>query len=210
MIHDIFLGFLAGLVSSISFGPAFFAITETSLKNGFLSGAMVAIGVSLSDILYITLILTGYLTWFTGDEHQTIFSLVGGVVLLGYGVRYLLKKVTLQESSFKPVLKGTTLIQSFLKGFAVNTVNPYVAIYWVGVVAFSSTQLTLISNNGLILYFASALVTLVSVDIMKSYLAATLRSRIRGYVHIVFCLIGVLFILFGLKLLFDSLNPELS
>lgn len=206
MIHDIFLGFLAGLVSSVSFGPAFFAITEASLKNGFLSGAMVAIGVSLSDVLYITLILLGYLTLFEGDEQHTIFSLVGGVVLLGYGIRYLLKKVTLQESSFQPVLKGTTLIQSFLKGFAVNTVNPYVAVYWVGVVAFSSTQLTLNSNNGLTLYFIFALITLVSVDIMKSYLAATLRSRIRGYIQFVFRLIGVLFVLFGLRLLFDSLN----
>ena len=52
-------GIISGLVLALLVGPVFFTILQTSIERGFGSGALVAIGVSLSDAFYITLTYLG-------------------------------------------------------------------------------------------------------------------------------------------------------
>ena len=52
-------GIVSGVVLAFLIGPVFFAIIQTSIERGFWSGVFVAMGVSLSDILYITVSYLG-------------------------------------------------------------------------------------------------------------------------------------------------------
>ena len=48
-----------GIVLAFLVGPVFFTIIQTSVEKGFFNGALVAIGVSISDILYVTICYFG-------------------------------------------------------------------------------------------------------------------------------------------------------
>lgn len=201
----LFVGILTGIVSAISLGPAFFVITDTSLKRGFFSGAIVAMGISLADSIYVTLILLGFAVFFENPDYRTVFSFSGGIMLLIFGTGFWLRKHRQADS---PSHAGNRLVnpmRSFLKGFIINALNPYVPVYWLAVVAFSTSQLAL-SGIEVILFFAATLITLLLLDITKSWFAGQLRSHIMQYTTIIFRVVGTLFLLFGLKLVLTSMN----
>ena len=85
-------GVLTGMISAISFGPAFLTITETSLKQGFLQGSMVSIGISLSDIMYVTLVSLGLGAFLFSDFRNPVIGLFGGLLLIAFGLSFFYKK----------------------------------------------------------------------------------------------------------------------
>lgn len=202
MIKFFLLGFVTGLPFTISFGPVFFAITETSLKRGFWAGTIVAFGIVLSDIIYVTLIGLGFTTFFRDEFSQSIFAVFGGIMFLIFGISFLKKNIELKPDSTIPVSKRP--IQSFLKGFAINTMNPYVALFWVGVVAVASTELNL-TGNAFIMYFSGFLLVLLVSDILKAWLAEVFRKKLSKKLKVIYRVLGVIFCGFGVKLLWDSI-----
>ena len=59
----VFNGFKLGIVLSFLIGPVFFTIIQTSIERGFRNGVFVAMGVSLSDILYVAICYCGYFSF---------------------------------------------------------------------------------------------------------------------------------------------------
>lgn len=201
MIKYFLIGLVTALPFTISFGPVFFAITETSLKRGFISGAIVSFGILISDILYVTLIGLGFSALFSDGYSKSIFSIFGGIMLLIFGFSFLRKKIETQPSrDFKTSKKP---VESFIKGFIINSLNPYVALFWTGIVALVNTELN-ISGNSFALYFAGFLFILFLSDLTKSWLAEVMRSRLSKKLNVIYRIIGVIFSLFGIKLLYDS------
>jgi threonine/homoserine/homoserine lactone efflux protein len=196
-----FLGILSALPFTISFGPVFFAITETSLKRGFLSGMVVSIGILLSDILYVTLIGLGFAAFFNDEYSHFLFSLLGGTMLLALGISFLIKKIQNQTSSDIVVSKRP--IQSFVKGFVINSLNPYVALFWTGVIALVNTEMG-ISGGDFRSYFAGFLLILFMSDLLKAWLAKTLRRKLTEKLKIIYKVIGFIFLVFGVKLISES------
>ena len=58
-MESILNGVISGLVLACLIGPVFFTLLQTSIERGFWSGFFVAIGVSLSDAIYIALCYLG-------------------------------------------------------------------------------------------------------------------------------------------------------
>ena len=202
MIKYFLIGFVSALPFTISFGPVFFAITETSLKRGFFSGAIVALGILLSDAIYVALIGLGFAAFFNDEYSNSIFSLLGGIMLLVFGISFLKKKIDLDQTNTIQISKRPA--ESFFKGFVINSLNPYVALFWTGVVALASTELDL-SENSFYLYFAGFLLTLFISDLLKSWLAEFFRKKISSKLNIIYRILGLLFAGFGIKLLWESL-----
>jgi len=198
MFENVFLGIAAGLVFSISFGPVFVAITETSLRRGFMAGAAVALGVAISDVIYVVVILMGLSNLLEDPRFESVFALVGGMLLLLIGISLLVKKGVMGAR----VDKKRRHVGSFFKGFLINSLHPYVPIFWLGVVASVKSQLNLDKSSD-VQFFAGVLTTMLVVDVLKSYMAEVLRKRVAPYATIVFRIIGGIFFVFGLKLLFD-------
>ena len=52
-------GVLFGLLLTIFIGPVFFALIQTSVHRGFIYGVFMALGIALSDAIYVFLAYLG-------------------------------------------------------------------------------------------------------------------------------------------------------
>ena len=201
LLEPFILGVLTGIISSISFGPALLTITETSMKRGPLQGALVAIGISMSDIMYVTLLTTGLISLINNDLWKSIIGLAGGLLLLLFGLSLFRKRTNTELKEIK-TQKGP--LTNIIKGFLVNTLNPYVPFYWAGIVAIASTRI----NNEFTyqIFFAGVLGTMILIDILKSWLASkagTFSSLNYGFIYKIVC--GLL-LLIGAQMLFYAVS----
>src|SRR5690606_21037417 len=85
-------GVVSGLVLAFLIGPVFFSILQTSVERGFGSGALVAVGVSLSDAFYIGVTYMGVSQWVNDGSVRAYLGYFGGMVLLLFGAYYLFVK----------------------------------------------------------------------------------------------------------------------
>jgi len=201
LIKYFFIGFVSALPFTISFGPVFVAITETSLKRGFSAGVIVALGILLSDVVYVTLIGLGFAAFINDEFSKSMFSLFGGIMLMVFGISFIMKKIEVHQSTDLPI--GKKPIESFLKGFIINSLNPYVALFWAGAVALVSTELNL-SGESFGFYFGGFLLTLFISDLVKAKLAGSFRKNLSTKLNIIYRILGLLFAGFGLKFLWES------
>jgi threonine/homoserine/homoserine lactone efflux protein len=93
-----------GLAISLSPGAALFGIIQTSLSKGFKSGISFAIGISISDMLFIALCLWGLSGLMDNPVAMKVFGWVSGIVLIVYGlVTFFNKKSTVSEKQRRQV-----------------------------------------------------------------------------------------------------------
>ncbi|MBC7861450.1 MAG: LysE family transporter [Bacteroidia bacterium] len=189
MFTIIYQGIIIVLLLAFSFGPAFFGLINTSIKYGFRAGAALAIGVFLSDFLMAIgvcfLVHYGAEDFLQDKKNETFIGILGGVVLIVFGVLYLIKKEAAKtDSEIKvrvphPVLLG-------LKGFFLNIFNPIVWPLWLANVAiaeklFKPADETISSNNGnvlnnMIFFFSFTLIGVLACDLLKVYVANKIKK----------------------------------
>jgi len=201
MLEYFFYGILAGFGAAISFGPAFIAITETSVRKGVFQGIFVALGVSISDIMYVVLFNSGFDIIYKEEFNQNIIAILGGTILIGFGVGYLLKK--------KPGISNEVDVVQYwqknvLKGFIINGVNPYVPLFWAGVVATTNTS---IPSQAIPFFFVGLLSSLLLSDTGKSWIAS--RFNLKENYQLLYLLqraVGTLFVATGVYLIVTRLQ----
>ena len=91
-------GVLMGLGLSCVVGPALFALIQTSLTSGFKAGVRFAIGISLSDIVVVSLVTFGVSQLLDNPHSKMIISIIGGIVMIIFGVFTFLQKVPQRSS----------------------------------------------------------------------------------------------------------------
>ncbi len=118
MITIFFKGIVTGLLFVFSFGPAFFANISASMSRGFSAGAMVVVGVSLTDISFALLSIFGLASFLDNPTMQFWITLTGGLVVITFGIISVLRP---PSSSFRQVTsekKDHHLF--FLQGMLIN------------------------------------------------------------------------------------------
>lgn len=135
MIAAIIAGLGLGMFLSVSVGPVIFAIIKYSISNGFKAGISFALGVSGSDIMFVLLgnLATSFISNL-GTYTKTI-GVSGGILLIFMGIYGLLfKKVKITTGDERPEMFSTRdYAKIWLGGFLMNTLNPGVIIFWLGV-----------------------------------------------------------------------------
>lgn len=164
-------GILTGLLLSAYLGPAFFTVMETLMRRGARAAVVLNIGVWLSDISCIMVAYYGASELMEPIENNIIFKLVAGGAFMFFGLTYILRKPT---ETVKP-LGGAGIVILLVKGFALNTLNPGVLIFWFGamVVAVSSLDL---HGVQILYYFACTILTLMTFDLLKILFSHKLRK----------------------------------
>ena len=81
-----------GIVLAFLIGPVFFTIMQTSIEKGFFYGVMVAIGVSLSDMLYVMVCYLGLISLINDPQNRIFMAYLGGGVLTLFGIYHVLIK----------------------------------------------------------------------------------------------------------------------
>lgn len=201
------------------FGPAFFALIQTSIHRGFRSAAWFAVGVFLNDVVMVALCILTSIKVVTDNEF--LFCLGAGIVLILFGVFTFIKKVKednfekLSEDSLEKIKERTdeilvkkhhNAIQEdktpkwfvFLgKGFALNILNPFVWFFWFSSVAVTAGNLD--GNKPMVfLFFGIVLATSLSCDLLKAKGASFLKRFFNSKrLNIMNKLVGCGLILFG-------------
>jgi len=89
MAYALFYGLLTGLILSSMLGTVFFCLLQNSIINGFKSGAFVAMGVIIADILLIVLGHFSASIFPSGGTTEMIVRIGGAIFLLILGISNL-------------------------------------------------------------------------------------------------------------------------
>lgn len=203
-----------GITLAILTGPAFFALLQTSIRNGYKSGIAFAIGVFISDTTLILLSYLGALRLFSDPQNNFIIGLIGGTILIMFGIFNIFQKHPLDLEEGKeaiPLNNHNRLNHSLtaLKGFGINLINPFVILFWIGVVSVESTRYDF-SHAHVIALFSATLLTVFSTDILKSMAAQKITSFLNPNILLwVNRIAGVILIISGVSLMWKVVKTFL-
>lgn len=200
-------GIFSGVVLALLIGPVFFTILQTSIERGFGSGAMVAIGVSLSDAFYITLTYFGVYQLFDNGSFREYLAYFGGMVLLVFGAYYLFIK-SRRRYQFDPErVQLNNPWRLVGKGFIINGLSPMVLIFWLGTVGVATTKFGYSTPEKAIPFFASIVSTVFFTDVLKAKLADNLRRLLTPiFIRNLNIVLGIVLLIFGLRLIYYAGN----
>jgi len=197
MTYAFFYGLLTGFLLSIMLGTVFFCLVQNSITNGFKSGAYVAIGVIISDIIMIVLSYYNATIFPKGGTTELIVRIAGAAFLLfmGYNNLFSKKQVLFPNTDVKnPLRLGS-------KGFMLNILNPANYLSWLAVAATLSNVLHF-SYGQRWMYYSGALTAIFSMQMLISFGANWLKKFISPtFLSRVDLVLGIVFILFSFFLL---------
>lgn len=198
-------GILSGIVLAFLIGPVFFTIIQTSIEKGFRCGMLVAIGVSLSDAFYITIVYLGITHIIENEAFRAYFGYAGGLILAGFGMYYLLiKSRRLVLFDFEPE-KVTGVFRYIAKGFIINGMSPMVLIFWIGTVGVAAAKFGYHEPSEAILFFSAIVSTVFLTDVLKAKLADKLRHLLTPrFIRLMNIILGVVLVVFAGRLIFFS------
>lgn len=176
MVTSLMAGLGLGIFLSLSVGPVIFAIIKYSLSGGFKAGLSFALGVSFSDTMYVVLGNVASSFIYELGEMKHAIGIIGGFVLIGMGVYGLFFKETrINAGESRPIETiKTPYFRIWLSGYLMNTLNPAVLLFWLGICTANSA---LDTQNRLAL-FGTTLAFVLSADISKVFLANKIRHKL--------------------------------
>lgn len=200
-------GILFGFTLSFVVGPAFFSLLQTSVTHGFKAGMNLAFGISCSDIIMVFISWFGLSSLFASNKAQLIIGLIGGSVIIGFGLYTFFKKQVKESKRSIDSINTKFHFKFFAKGFLFNVANPGVWIYWLLPVSVASSY----ESNKQILFLGFILITVLLMDIAKCAIANELKNFLTDKVILVINrVVGVILVLFGIYLATSPFFPEMS
>lgn len=193
-------GIAFGLLLTILIGPVFFTLIQTSIIKGFNKAILVAIGIAISDILYIVLAYFGVSQFLNSSGYDHSVAYIGGGILIAFGLFSFLKaRQPMKIQSEAIEAKG--FFRFIFKGLIINGISPFVLIFWVGAMSLATARYHY-QGSQLIIFFSIIIAVVLGTDILKAYLAGRLRSlftpRLFKILNIV---VGLALTIFGLRML---------
>jgi threonine/homoserine/homoserine lactone efflux protein len=193
-------GIKMGLVLAVLVGPVFFTIMQTSVERGFWSGVLVSLGVSVSDILFVTICYFGLVQFIHDPEFKEYLAYVGAVILMLFGLYHAVIKSrrplrTLDAANEK------SWYRYFFKGFVINALSPMVPVFWIGAISVASLDFGYTQGYEFLFFFCVVLITVLATDLIKAYLADKLRRLVtQRLMMILNIVVGICLFAFGIRL----------
>jgi threonine/homoserine/homoserine lactone efflux protein len=189
-------GFLVGLATVIFFGPVFFTILNGTLQYGTKAGMMVTVGIITSDLACV-LICSLAAPWVTSSVVQLSLTIVGTIILLAMGIKYLVKPIRYSAQTLQ--LQPNQYLGFFTKGFLVNFTSPFTFAYWLGAVAYGNGNYT--SLLSILLFVFAILLGIFTIDVLKVLLAKYLKNIVQPKVlKIISIACGIILIGFAIRM----------
>ncbi|MCP3664551.1 MAG: LysE family translocator [Gammaproteobacteria bacterium] len=173
-----FIFFLAILIFSVTPGPGVFAILARAMTQGASACFNLALGMAISDIIYLVLACYGLATI---AEHWgglfTLIRIVGAIYLiyLGWKMWHAHKQAPVSESD-----QNSDQLMSFMQGFLISASNPKVILFYI---AFLPTfmDLSALSANDItvasLITLAALMLGLMSIAVSASWARSKLQSE---------------------------------
>lgn len=154
--------FIAILIFGITPGPGVFAIMARALTKGAGACFSMALGMTISDILYLVAACFGLAVIATQwSELFTVIRIVGAAYLIYLGWRMWNAPLNLDQNEKDDPKSKSGATYGFIQGFLISASNPKVILFYI---AFLPTfmDLTVLSGADIAL---AALLTLVALMI---------------------------------------------
>ncbi|MBK8703343.1 MAG: LysE family transporter [Saprospiraceae bacterium] len=170
-------GMLLGLSMSLLIGPVVFLFLQTGIERGFRAGAMAGLGVWMSDLLYVAGFYFGVsyiikiIHW---SGFKTWAGLLGGILLIGIGIHSIISRPPHIHSENRIPTSGASYFKLWAKGFFINTLNPFAAFFWLGVISTVSGSYIQKPLHS-IYFFSGVLGIIVITDLLKVLLAKRIK-----------------------------------
>jgi threonine/homoserine/homoserine lactone efflux protein len=200
-------GVILGLTLSFlfGFGPAFFALVQTGIHRGFWAGFLLAVGIILNDLLIVVLTLLGATKAMVNLETYHVFGMVGGGILIIFGIITYKRKPAMDAYSEEKSERKPHFIEYIGKGFLLNILNPFVWIFWLGIVVGLTARFQA-DTTSLVTFFGTALSIVFVTDIFKTFAASRFRELInRKFLVLINKIAGIGLIVFGVFLIIKSI-----
>lgn len=206
MFSAIYEGILLGLFVAFSIGPAFFALINTGIHYGFKAGATVALGIFSSDLFFIaitvSLIHFGMADVITNPKHQAFMGVVGGIVLIVYGVIHFIQKDVKNQADTEIVIESPNTFSLLSKGFLLNLFNPFVWVFWMATSTAISSKYDFHILHILIFYI-STLTIVLGTDLLKTFVGHKIKEKLNATILLrIRQVTGGFLIAFGLYLIY--------
>lgn len=208
-MHALLEGSILGLTLAFifGFGPAFFALIQTAIHRGFGPGVLLAFGIFLNDLIVVVLAMFGAVTLVSGSENYKLMGIIGGSLLLIFGVITYRRNEVVQESEEEDDSTGTSAPPGAIylaKGFLLNLANPFVWLFWISVAVGTAAGYQA-DTSELVLFFSGTLGVVLMSDILKVFTAYRLaRFLTDKFLIMINKVAGVALFLFGLFLIFRA------
>lgn len=169
-------GLLFGLFLAISVGPTLFALIKYSLHYSYKAGIAFVIGVSVSDIIYVVIANAATSFLLVLKTYEKPLAIALSILVIGAGIVGLLnkKKSVNVDFSEQTIMSKTDTAKIFASGFLINTLNPAVAINWLGAAAVIATK----NLSYKLIFFTSCLGLIIGIDLLKVLLSSKIKSKL--------------------------------
>jgi len=188
-------GVVFGLILTIMLGPIFIALTQTGIDKGARAGITVGVGVwSQVDALV------------KDEVFKYWMGLVGGFILITFGIVIFLKKT-------KSIKEGGSFTAKnyfgfWMKGFLVNTVNPFTFIFWLGVISTKVIGINMNDTQAFV-FISAIMLTIIITDTIKVLGAKAIRGRLESdHIQRISRVAGAALVVFGIVLLYQTGNKS--
>ncbi len=196
-------GAIAGLTLSFLIGPVFFTLIQTGVEKGFRAGVALCSGIWMSDVLIILFAYMGlsYILLFTQwNGFRPWVGSLGGIILIIFGLSSLLTRTSSNQGEM-PASRRSDYMTLSVKGFVINTFNPFTIIFWLGLMSTiiaESARTSLQASQ----FFGALLIVMISFDVLKVLLAKRIRGLLNpGNIQRFRQIAGICLVVFGIVLL---------
>ncbi|MCO5233997.1 MAG: LysE family transporter [Chitinophagales bacterium] len=196
----LFQGIGLGIVISIIVGPIFILILEETIKRGRKATIFLTSGLWTSDFLIAYITYFGLYSVFENSKLDYRLGYIVAFLLVVLGIVSIKTKNKTEKQTDVQFFKSGNL---FLKGFIINTFNPFVFLFWLGVASKASFESKIETQ----LFYFGILATTICADLTKIFFADKIAQKLNStFLSNLRALGGVLLILFGLVMAYRIAN----
>ncbi len=129
-------GLLLGFMAAVPVGPVGLLVVQRTLRENRISGYAAGLGAAAADLTYSFVALLGLrLVQAVLDRQDGWFGILGGLLLVGYGIRTFLERPRIGEVK----VRFTGLLGAFASTFLLTVANPLNVALFAGL--FTSSGL---------------------------------------------------------------------
>jgi len=210
MIHEYINAVLLGFGLAFMVGPVFFTLIETSITKGTKAAIIFDLGVVLADVAFILIAYFGSVVVLKKIENDPRLFLIGGLILIVYGLFIVFYKRTKKIVTDKElvIVENNNYLGLFVKGFFLNFINIGVLAFWLAIVIAAGTNFQM-DGSRVFKYFALVIFSYLLTDMVKILASKQLKKKLTPVVlKKMRQALGVFFIIFGVVLAAKRYIPQ--
>lgn len=200
-MHPLLQGMILGFTLAALLGPALFTLLQTSIHRGWRSGIFLATGIIISDFSVLMLAYLGALQIINKKDNYLIAGIIGGIILILFGIYTFNRKVHFDENNNPVEIKVAGPLTYILKGYFLNIMNPFVWFFWISAMVGVSSNFG-DDKHGILIFFSGTLLVVFATDILKVLVASKLKRYLNGRILLLINhAVGILLVGFGIFLM---------